>query len=97
VLSHPWWSVIAAAAKSLGTTRSRFNQAHARPDGAPIALTTYPGAFHAFDVAQFKPGVRYLGHWCEYNASVAQDAAHKLRALLTAHLGGGLSGKTGAE
>jgi hypothetical protein len=25
------------------------------------------------------------------------DAAHKLRALLTAHLGGGLSGKTGAE
>jgi len=32
--------------------------AHARPAGAPIALTVYPGAYHAFDVAQFQAGVR---------------------------------------
>ena len=34
--------------------------AHARPDGAPIALTVYPGVHHNFDVALLTRGVRYL-------------------------------------
>jgi len=38
--------------------RCREMVAHARPDGAPVALTVYPGAYHAFDVAQFQAGVR---------------------------------------
>ena len=29
---------------------------HARPDSAPIAMTVYPGAHHAFDVVQLQPG-----------------------------------------
>ena len=33
--------------------------AHVRPDGAPIALTVYPGVHHNFDVALLTPGVRY--------------------------------------
>ena len=71
--------------------------AHARPAGAPIALTIYPGAYHAFDVAQFQAGVRSLGHWLEYNAPAAKDAEEKTRAFLAAHLGGAPSVKTGAE
>jgi hypothetical protein len=30
--------------------------AKARPDGVPTALTTYPGAHHAFDVAWLRSG-----------------------------------------
>lgn len=68
--------------------RCREMVAHARPDGATIALSVYPGAYHAFDVAELKPGVRFLGHWLEYNEPAARDAEQKLRAFLAANLGG---------
>jgi dienelactone hydrolase len=68
--------------------RCREIVAHARPDGAPVALTVYPGAYHAFDVAQFQPGIGFLGHWLEYNEAAAKDAEQKLRAFLAANLGG---------
>ena len=54
--------------------------------GAAIALTVYPGVHHNFDVAQLVPGVRYFGHWLEYNEPAARDAAQKTRAFLDAHL-----------
>jgi len=60
--------------------------AHARPDGAPIALTGYPGVHHNFDVAQLTPGVRHFGHWLEYNEPAAKDAEEKTRAFLATHL-----------
>jgi dienelactone hydrolase len=60
--------------------------AHARPDGAPIALTVYPGVHHNFDVALLTPGVRYQGFWLEYNEAAAKDAEAKTRAFLDAHL-----------
>lgn len=68
--------------------RCREMVAHSRPDGATITLTVYPGAYHAFDVAQLKPGIRSLGHWLEYNEPAARDAEQKLRAFLAANLGG---------
>jgi dienelactone hydrolase len=68
--------------------RCREMVAHARPYSATIALTVYPGAHHAFDVAQFKPGIRSLGHWLEYNEPAARDAEQKLRAFLAANLDG---------
>jgi len=67
--------------------RCREMVAHARPEGAPIALTVYPGAHHGFDVTLLQPGVRYRDHWLEYNEPAAKDAEEKLRAFLTAHLG----------
>ena len=66
--------------------RCRQMVARSRPDGATIALTVYPGAHHAFDVAELKPGIRFLGHWLEYNEPVAKDAAEKTRAFLADHL-----------
>ncbi|HEY8871525.1 MAG TPA: dienelactone hydrolase family protein [Stellaceae bacterium] len=60
--------------------------AHARSDGAPIALTVYPGVHHNFDTAEMTPGVRYLLHWLEYNEPAAKDAEEKTRAFLAAHL-----------
>ena len=68
--------------------RCREMVAHARPDGAALALIVYPGAYHAFDVAELNPGVRFLGHWLEYNEPAAIDAKGKLRAFLAANLDG---------
>jgi dienelactone hydrolase len=68
--------------------RCREMAKHARQDGAPITLTVYPEATHAFDVAEFKPGIRSLGHWLEYNEPAARDAEQKVRAFLAANLGG---------
>jgi dienelactone hydrolase len=77
--------------------RCREMVAHARPDSATITLTVYPGAHHAFDVAELKPGARSLGHWLKYNEPAAKDAEQKLRAFLAAHLGSALSGTPGTE
>jgi dienelactone hydrolase len=67
--------------------RCREMVKHARQDGARITLTVYPGATHAFDVAEFKPGIRSLGHWLEYNEPATKDAEQKLHAFLSANLG----------
>jgi dienelactone hydrolase len=62
--------------------------AHARPDGAAITLIAYPGAHHALDVAQLKPGMRALGHWVENEEAAARDAEQKVRDFLAANLDG---------
>jgi dienelactone hydrolase len=55
-------------------------------NGTPIDLTVYPGAHHAFNFPQAKPGFRSLGHWLEYNEPAARDAETKLRGFLAANL-----------
>jgi alpha-beta hydrolase superfamily lysophospholipase len=47
--------------------------------GAPVKLVIYPGAYHAFNVAAFRDGMRSYGHWVKYDA----DAA--LRSVLEVH------------
>jgi len=59
---------------------------HARPDSAPIAMTLYPGAHHAFDVVQLQPGRQVFGHWIEYNGAAAKDAEVRVRTFLGTHL-----------
>ena len=46
--------------------------------GAPVQLTVYPGAYHAFDIPTLANGRRYFGHWLEYDA----DAAHRANAAM---------------
>jgi dienelactone hydrolase len=67
--------------------RCREMVAHAQPDGAPITLTIYPGAHHAFDVARLQPGRHSHGHRIECNEPAAKDAEEKTRAFLAPHLG----------
>lgn len=71
--------------------------AHARPDGAPIALIVYPGVHHNFDVALLTPGIRYRGFWLEYNEAAAKDANEKTRAFLAAHLADASSGEPASK
>jgi dienelactone hydrolase len=58
-----------------------------RREGAPVDLMVYPGAYHGFDVRRLQPGIRYLGHWLEYNEPAAKDAKEEVRAFLATNLG----------
>jgi dienelactone hydrolase len=52
---------------------------------SPVTLVTYPGAYHVFDAPG--PPRRYLGHWLEYNAAAAQQAAAEVRRFLAEQFG----------
>jgi dienelactone hydrolase len=77
--------------------RCREMVAHARPGGAAIALVVYPGAHHAFDVAELAPGVRVHSQRLEFSPRASRDAGRRLRAFLAANLGGVPSGKPSTE
>jgi dienelactone hydrolase len=51
-------------------------------------LVVYPGAHHAFDNPAFRAGRRFLWHWVEYDAAVADRAVEDVRTFLRATLGG---------
>jgi dienelactone hydrolase len=85
-MTTPTLILIGEADETSPVERCREMVAHARPDGAPIALTVYPGVHHNFDVALLTPGVRYRGYWLEYNEPAAKDAEEKTRAFLSAHI-----------
>ncbi len=87
-MTAPTLILIGEADEANPAERCREMAAHARPDGAPIALTVYPGAHHGFDVAQLIPGIRFRGYWMEYNELAAKDAEEKTRAFLAVHLAG---------
>jgi dienelactone hydrolase len=88
LMTAPTLALIGEADDWTPAERCRDMVKHARPDGAAITLIVYPGAYHAFDVAELKPGIRFLGHWLEYDEPAASDAEQELRAFLTANLGG---------
>jgi len=85
-MTAPTLILIGEADETSPVEQCRRMVAHARPDGAPIALTVYPGVHHSFDIAQLTPGVRFRGFWLEYNEPAAKDAEEKTRAFLAAHL-----------
>ena len=87
-MTAPTLVLIGEADDSSPAERCRHMVAHSRSGSATIALTVYPGAYHAFDVAQLASGVRFRGLWLEYNEAAAKDAEQKVRAFLAANLGG---------
>jgi dienelactone hydrolase len=78
------WSPVETCRQLVGLTQQ---------EGARIDLKVYPGAYHNFDVRLFKPGIRYLGYWLEYNEPAAKDAEEKMHAFLEANLGGAPPGE----
>jgi acetyl esterase/lipase len=96
-MTAPTLILIGEADDWTSAERCREMVAHARPDGAPIALTVYPGAHHSFDVPLLQPGVRYRGHWLEYDEPAAKDAEEKTRAFLATHFAGTPAGEPPAK
>lgn len=54
--------------------------------GAPVKLVIYPGAYHAFDVAAFRDGMRAFGHWVKYDADAAQRSVSEVHDFLATEL-----------
>jgi dienelactone hydrolase len=82
------------------TTRAELCQSMVEnlpKSGAPISLIVYRGAYHAFNVARFDPGIRTLGHRYEYNRTAARDAELKVHAFLAKYLARPASAKLGAH
>jgi dienelactone hydrolase len=86
MMTAPSLILIGEADERNPVAQCRRMVAHALPEGAPIALTVYPGVHHNFDVALLSPGTRYQGFWLEYSEPAAKDAEEKTRAFLAAHL-----------
>ncbi|VIO77111.1 hypothetical protein CI1B_69340 [Bradyrhizobium ivorense] len=56
--------------------------------GYPIQLIVYPGAYHGFDVPQYRTPGRLLGHLLEFNEQVRDQSIDALRKFLYATIGG---------
>jgi len=58
-----------------------------RPANASsVRLITFPSAFHDFDRPSMYPGRMAFGHWLEYNADAAKQAAEEVRKFLMQNL-----------
>jgi dienelactone hydrolase len=53
-----------------------------------LRLVVYPRAHHAFDNPEFRAGRRFLWHWVEYDAAMADRAVEDVRMFLREALGG---------
>ena len=54
--------------------------------GAPVKLVIYRGAYHAFNVAAFRDGMRSFGHWVKYDADAAQRSVLEVHDFLATQL-----------
>jgi dienelactone hydrolase len=54
--------------------------------GAPVKLVIYPGAYHAFNVAAFRDGIRSFGHWVKYDADAAKRSVLEVHGFLATEL-----------
>ncbi len=66
-------------------------KARTKNGGATIELTSFPGAFHAFDVSEFHQGRSIQGpygktYWIQYNKKAHEDAAERVKSFLAEHL-----------
>ena len=71
--------------------RCRELQANNLENAASVKLVTYPGAYHAFDVADLQQGLSLKGadgrdHWLQYHKQAHLDAVGRVRSFLADHL-----------
>ncbi|MBI5264081.1 MAG: dienelactone hydrolase family protein [Bradyrhizobium sp.] len=56
--------------------------------GIPIELIVYPGAYHGFDMPQYRTPARLLGRHLEFNQVAADQSVDAVRKFLYATIGG---------
>lgn len=49
-------------------------------------LSSFPGAYHAFDNVSFPTRTAFLGSWLEYNAGATEGAVKELKDFLHRNL-----------
>jgi dienelactone hydrolase len=89
-MTAPTLILIGEADEQCPVERCREMVIHARPDGAPIALTVYPAVYHNFDVALLTPGVRFAATGSNTMSrrprTRKKRRAHSLPLILPRHL-----------
>jgi dienelactone hydrolase len=77
--------------QAMAEGRSDIGMRREKADRSMISLVIYPGAYHYFNapimrsLTQVK-GVRFMGHWLEYNADADSDSVEKIKQFLRSNL-----------
>lgn len=61
--------------------KSGIGVARAPGDRSMVDLVVYPDAHHAFLTFEAQAGVRFMGHWLQYNETAAQDASKRVHGF----------------
>lgn len=77
--------------QAMAEGRSDIGMRREKADRSMISLVVYPGAYHHFNapilrsLTQVK-GVRFMGHWLEYNADADSASGEKVKQFLRSNL-----------
>jgi dienelactone hydrolase len=77
----------AEACRDVVDGRDDLGISRQRPEGAPIKLIVYPGAYHGFDAPNFRTPKELSGHHIEFNQAAADQAIAALHEFLDATIG----------
>lgn len=67
--------------------KSGMGIARGPADRSMVELIVYPHAHHSFLASADRSGVRFMGHWLQYNEAATEDASNRVRAFLERTLG----------
>lgn len=74
--------------RNLAEGRDDYGISRQKGQGHPIELIVYPGAYHNFDVPQYRTPGQLLGHRLEFNEAARDQSIDALRKFLYATIGG---------
>jgi dienelactone hydrolase len=77
----------AAACRDVVDGRDDVGISRQRAEAAPIKLVVYPGAYHAFDVANAKTPTNLAEHHLEFNQAATDQSIEALHEFLDATVG----------
>lgn len=73
--------------RNLAEGRDDWGISREKGKGFPIEIIVYPGAYHDFDVPNFAPPVKLLGHHLEFNEQARDQSIDAVRKFLYATIG----------
>jgi dienelactone hydrolase len=79
----------AKACQAMAEGRGDIGISREKGDRSLMSLIVYPGVYHFFNapiLRSVSPGVRFMGHWLEYNADADNDSIAKVREFLRSKL-----------
>jgi dienelactone hydrolase len=79
----------AKACQAMAEGRGDIGISREKGDRSLVSLVVYPGVYHFFNAPLLRsvsPGVRFMGHWLEYNADADDDSIAKVREFFRSNL-----------
>jgi dienelactone hydrolase len=79
----------AKACQAMAEGRGDIGLSREKGDRSMVSLVIYPGVYHSFNAPVLRsvtPGVRFMGHWLEYNADAENDSIAKVREFFRSKL-----------